>query len=271
MKRYKRMASLLASLIGFSFSLNLEVMAQESSPFLEQDFIFDRFFDESDLPSIDDLDSLPEDELKALYEKLLRLYDAYEALPAGQKASYAPLFERIEALLTWFTSQVMPLEEGQTIFRLYNVWSGEHLFTGHLDEIQSLLQTGWWKMEGPAWKAPSTSLWPVYRVLDPITLEHFYTMDEEEYTSLQNRGFQGEGISFYSAAFDQKPLYRLFNPNALFGAHHYTEDLYEREVLLNQGWKDEGIAWYGLDQPKDFEENPNSFQDMLEEKAVTLN
>lgn len=265
-KRYKTIIGLWMSAITLGFSSSF-VMAQESSTFLEQSFISDRLFDENNLPSIDDLDSLSEEELQTLYERLLRLYKAYEDLPAAQKAKYASFFNRLEALLTWLTSQAMPLEESQTIFRLYNLWSGEHLFTGNLEEIQSLLKTGWWKMEGAAWRAPSVSQCPVYRVMDPITLEHFYTMNEEEYTSLEKRGFQGEGIGFYSASSDQKPLYRLFNPNALFGAHHYTEDLHEREVLLSQGWKDEGIAWYGLNSSNPFEDDSNSFQDMVEESA----
>ncbi len=266
-KRSKTIMGLLVSGIGLGFSFNSNPVKAQESALLGQDFISDRLFDETNLPSIDDLDSLSEDELKTLYERLLRIYKAYEALPADQKANYSQFFNRLEALLTWFTNQVMLLEENQTIFRLYNLWSGEHLFTGNLEEIQSLLKTGWWKMEGEAWKAPNASAWPVYRVMDPITLEHFYTMDEGEYNSLQARGFQGEGIGFYSASFDQEPLYRLFNPNALFGAHHYTADPNEREVLLSQGWKDEGIAWYGLNSSKDFEENPSSFQDMVEENA----
>ncbi|MDE5757057.1 MAG: hypothetical protein K2H85_00445, partial [Allobaculum sp.] len=63
---------------------------------------------------------------------------------------------------------------------------------------------------------------------------------------------------------DQKPLYRLFNPNAVFGAHHYTDDFNEREALTSQGWKEEGIAWYGLDSSKPFEDDVNAFQDMIE-------
>ncbi len=241
---------ILMSLVGVG-SLPFPIQAQETGFML------------GSLPNVEDLDALSEEELKTLYEKLLKAYAYYQSLPESQKAQYTQFFNRLEDLLTWFTSQIMPLEDHATVFRLYNFLSGEHLFTESLEEIQTLLKTGWWQMEGKGWIAPSASDRPVYRVLDPIALEHFYTMDAQEYASLQERGFQGEGIGFYSAASDQTPLYRLFNPNALFGAHHYTSDLQEREVLLSQGWKDEGIAWYGLTGPSAFEE---PMQDMLEEK-----
>ena len=247
-----------------AISFSSQILAQEST-LVDQDLISDFLLGQNKLPSIEDLDSLSEEELKALYEWLLQIYEAYEALPDTQKAKYAPFFNRVEALLAWYTEQIMPLEESQTIYRLYNLRSGEHLFTANGHEIQSLLQTGGWKMEGKAWNAPKISDWPVYRLLDPITLEHFYTMDEGEYNFLQTKGFQGEGIGFYCASSDQKPLYRLFNPNAVFGAHHYTDDFNEREALTSQGWKEEGIAWYGLDSSKPFEDDVNTFQDMIEE------
>lgn len=258
-KQWKRCFLLSgAMLFGFEFkSFFSPILAMEPVPFSELSWF-------QPLPSLEDLDSLSEEERNALYEWLLTTYDTYEALPQNQKVLYAKWFEDIEELLNWFSQQVLPLDQSQAIFRLYNVWTGEHLFSGNFDEIQMLLKTGFWKTEGVAWKAPSVSPWPVYRVMDPITLEHFYTCDENEYQTLQMRGFQGEGIGFYSATSDQTPLYRLFNPNALFGAHHYTADPHEHDVLLEQGWKDEGIAWYGLQSPGG--QDMDSFQDMVEEK-----
>lgn len=223
-------------------------MAQDASAFVDQDLIYDFLLAQHRLPSIEDLDFLNAEELKTLYEWLLQMYEAYETLPAGQKAKYAQFFTRIKMLLAWYANQIMPLES-QRLYRLYNVWSGKHLFTANMDEIQSLLQTGWWKMESKARNAPKISDWPMYRLLDLITLKHFYTMDEGEYNFLQTKGFQGEGIGFYSVSSDQKPLYRLFNPNALFGAHHYTDDSNEREALTSQGWKEEAsldMDWIDL-------------------------
>ena len=40
------------------------------------------------------------------------------------------------------------------------------------------------------------------------------------------------------------PLYRLYNPNAVVGAHHYTTDRAERDTLVELGWTYEGIGWY---------------------------
>ena len=42
------------------------------------------------------------------------------------------------------------------------------------------------------------------------------------------------------------PLYRLYNPNAIAGAHHYTVSSSERDNLKTVGWSDEGIAWFGM-------------------------
>lgn len=81
---------------------------------------------------------------------------------------------------------------------------------------------------------------PVYRLYNPNSGEHFYTMDYNELAALVRMGWNDEGMAWRSQA-DGIPVYRLYNPNA--GDHHYTTDEHEREFLMEQGWNDEGVSW----------------------------
>lgn len=130
--------------------------------------------------------------------------------------------------------------------RLYNPNSGEHFYTGDVNERNHLVSIGW-KDEGTAWYAPETSTTPVYRLYSSALEDHHYTTDSNEKDALTKLGWKDEGISWYSD--DQKgtPLYRLYNQNAKkAGSHHYTPNKGEADALVSQGWKYEGIAWYGL-------------------------
>lgn len=137
------------------------------------------------------------------------------------------------------------------VYRFYNPYSGEHLFTKDPREIDSLLVAGWHD-ESIEWLAPEVSAMPMWRLYNPYTFEHLYTMDGNEYRTLDAIGWNGEGIFCYSAAAeDSVPVYRLSNPYVDgIGAHHYTTDPNERAVLLKQGWVAEGsmggISCYGM-------------------------
>ena len=62
---------------------------------------------------------------------------------------------------------------------------------------------------------------------------------------LVNAGWNNEGISFYVSDKESGvPQYRLYNPNAVSGAHHYTRSIEERDMLVKSGWKEEGIGFY---------------------------
>ena len=50
---------------------------------------------------------------------------------------------------------------------------------------------------------------------------------------------------WYSDSSEGQVLYRLYNPNAVAGAHHYTTSASERDKLISLGWRYEGTAWYG--------------------------
>lgn len=90
----------------------------------------------------------------------------------------------------------------------------------------------------------------MFRLFNPNSGEHHYTLDKNEYETLVSLGWNNEGLGWYSAndLENKIPLYRLYNPTAPEQAkHHYTMSLEERNHLLSTGeWNDEGIGWYGI-------------------------
>ncbi len=142
--------------------------------------------------------------------------------------------------------KAIPRVASKTMYRLYMPSTHEHFYTGDTYERTILLTQRGWVDEGIGWYAAKSGD-PVYRLFNPFTTDHHYTMDFNEYTILGQQGWQQEGIGWYSDKSKGVPLYRLFTPNLIVGAHHYTKDKYERGQLLASGaWRDEGIGWYGL-------------------------
>lgn len=158
-----------------------------------------------------------------------------------------------------------------TVVRMYNKWTGEHLFTTNALEVADLEARGW-QNEGTYWKAPAAptdkehkdnaKYMPVYRLYNPNSSDHLYTTDLVEYTNLMAAGWNGEDVKFMSAAFpkaDNKALvdfaedgaegiYRQFNPNVTVGTHNYG-GLAENNQVLAAGWKADGVDENGRQQP----------------------
>ncbi len=100
------------------------------------------------------------------------------------------------------------------------------------------------KVEGAGWFSPLTRQ-AVYRLYNPNSGEHHYTVDETERNTLTQIGWIDEGIAFYSSLEQKSPVYRVFNPQAQnTSSHHYTTSLAEAQSLMEMGWKDEEIGWY---------------------------
>ena len=129
------------------------------------------------------------------------------------------------------------------MYRLYNPNSGEHFYTGSLEERNNLVKAGW-NYEGIGWNAPVKGGEPVYRLYNPNSGDHHYTMSWDEVEMLKGYGWRYEGVAWNSAG--SEPQYRLYNPNADCGSHHYTSSLAERNNLVSLGWILEGIGWYGI-------------------------
>ena len=132
-----------------------------------------------------------------------------------------------------------------TIYRLYNRYSGEHLFTDSVSEYNYLGSIGWNK-ENVAWTSPATSNTPVYRLYNPYSGDHHYTTSSDEYNYLGKIGWKKENVAFYSQESGGAAVYRLFNPYEKVGTHHYTTSKDEYDYLGTVGWKKESVGWYSI-------------------------
>lgn len=182
-----------------------------------------------------------------------------ECLPALSVMSNATLCVELpavsdDAVLKGSTVQYKQWVDGQEstvkVWRLYNRWSGEHLFTTDKNEYDSLVKIGW-NGENVAWVSPRTSNTPVYRMYNPYSGDHFYTSNKTEYENLEKIGWKKEGVAFYSVDDSvgvslKKPIYRLFNPWLTQGTHLYTSDEDEYHHLADLGWNQERIEFYAL-------------------------
>lgn len=131
------------------------------------------------------------------------------------------------------------------LFRLYNPYTLEHLFTSSPEERDALAGIGW-IFEGIAWYVPDSGI-PVYRLYNPYDDSHFYTVSSEEIDTLLPLGWQLDGIMCYSTYPDMgEPILRLFNPYELKNYHHYTISKEECDMLVPLGWILEGTAWSGI-------------------------
>lgn len=86
--------------------------------------------------------------------------------------------------------------------------------------------------------APSV---PVYRVYNPNSGLHHYTMNYNEVIMLVGKGWRYEKTAFRVGQ-SGIPVYRVYNPND--GNHLFTMNSYERDNLARLGWHDEGVSWY---------------------------
>jgi uncharacterized delta-60 repeat protein len=100
--------------------------------------------------------------------------------------------------------------------------------------------------------APAAATIAQYRLYSPITNEHLYTTDTNEYAVLGTRGWVQEGVAYtmfkdggtYGTQYPI-PLYRMYHGG--IQQHHWTTDSNEVMVLVGGGaWSYEGIAGYVL-------------------------
>ena len=129
------------------------------------------------------------------------------------------------------------------VYRMYNAWTGEHLYTGSLSEAKSVLSEGW-RWEGVAWVAPSAGV-PVYRLYNAWSGDHLYTTSKAEYSRLARVGWKGEGVQLYGApAGSGAAISRLYNRYVQTGSHLLTADASEKRSCIRAGWSDDGNSWY---------------------------
>ena len=134
------------------------------------------------------------------------------------------------------------------IYRVYNKYTGEHLFTSKEIEYNKLGNLGWIR-EGSAFDAYSEGEKPVdsvavYRLYNPNAKggDHHYTKSYSEAEKLVGKGWKWDNNAkplFYAKG--ETEVYRLYNKTN--GRHHYTPKEGERKNMEKAGWITEGIAW----------------------------
>ena len=81
----------------------------------------------------------------------------------------------------------------------------------------------------------------IYRVYNFNTGEHLFTSSRAEYDKLvYQHNWYPEGatcIINFDDENKEKPVYRIYNPNAKGGDHHYTTSKQEAEKCVKKGWK----------------------------------
>ena len=131
------------------------------------------------------------------------------------------------------------------VYRLYNPFSGEHLYTGSQKELTALADLGW-KKEGIAFHVKRQGEVTVYRLYNPVSGDHLFTGNVQEKESLLQNGWNDEGIAWRCDKGSGIAVYRLYNPNAENGTHLLTCRSDERDSLVSLGWIYEGIAFFTL-------------------------
>jgi murein DD-endopeptidase MepM/ murein hydrolase activator NlpD len=139
-------------------------------------------------------------------------------------------------------------------YRLYNVATGEHLYSTDPNEYAVLGTHGWLK-EGVAYQMFSTSgtfagatTVPFYRLYNTAIAQHHWTLDPNEAFVLSGHGWFYEGVIGYLlppspiAPAGTTALYRLNLPSPPL--HLWTTDAHEYDVLGNGAWSREGIVGY---------------------------
>lgn len=86
----------------------------------------------------------------------------------------------------------------------------------------------------------------VYRLYNPNSGEHFYTIDSSDKTYLERAGWKYEGVAWKAPVevCSTTPVYRLYNPD---GDHFFTTDYAGKEYLVGLGWTFEKVAFYSDD------------------------
>ena len=136
------------------------------------------------------------------------------------------------------------------VWRLYNRYNGDHMWTLDKAEYDRLVKAGW-TGEGKAWQAQDGVSSPneftrehgfVFRLYNPWSGEHLFTMDYGEYNQLGGAGWRKEGKAFESAyAGAGTPVWRLYNRWLTAGTHLYTTNKAEYDRLVKLGWTGEGV------------------------------
>lgn len=82
----------------------------------------------------------------------------------------------------------------------------------------------------------------VYRLYNPNSGFHHYTLSDGERAALAEAGWNDEGVAWKAPRSAEIPVYRMYNPGN--GDHFLTQDFATCESLQEQGWGPEGVPFF---------------------------
>lgn len=142
------------------------------------------------------------------------------------------------------------------MFRFYNPYTYEHLYTTDVKEAADLRSRGW-NAEGIGWYSPvkdTPGVVKIYRLYNPYGDDHLYTTEVKEKDDCIKRGWKLDA-TFEAYGFISKQLganagiSRLFNPYEKYHTHLFSANKKELEDNIKRGWKDEQVRWYVPGKP----------------------
>ena len=144
----------------------------------------------------------------------------------------------------------------QKMFRFYNPYTYEHLYTTDVKEAADLRSRGW-NAEGIGWYSPTKDtpgVVKIYRLYNPYGDDHLYTTEVKEKDDCIKRGWKLDA-TFEAYGFISKQLgagtgiSRLFNPYEKYHTHLFSANKKELEDNIKRGWRDEQVRWYVPGKP----------------------
>lgn len=142
------------------------------------------------------------------------------------------------------------------MFRFYNPYTYEHLYTTDVKEAADLRSRGW-NAEGIGWYSPvkdTPGVVKIYRLYNPYGDDHLYTTEVKEKDDCIKRGWKLDA-TFEAYGFISKQLgagtgiSRLFNPYEKYHTHLFSANKKELEDNIKRGWRDEQVRWYVPGKP----------------------
>ena len=171
-----------------------------------------------------------------------------EELTYEEELNNSPIFEKSnKTLIQTQEATLVPM------YRLFNKYTGEHLFTRKYNEYSNLVKVGWIG-ESIHFRSYDSSggndYIPIYRIFNPNAPggDHHYTPSYQEVLERVADGWKLDHfgkVAFYGRAKTttaKLPMYRLYNKAS--GRHLMTLVNAEKNKCVNEGWTLEGISFY---------------------------
>ena len=153
-------------------------------------------------------------------------------------------------------------DERVPVYFFYSAFKRDYFWTASEDEMNQLLvsfNTGedtyqYQGISGHAELKSTEQNVPVYRFWNSKSMDHFYTISEEEKKQLMDDyksgkdNYEYEGIAWYVPQISTVPVYRFFD--VINYDHFYTSDEQAKDRMSQAfmngtgSYRYEGIAWY---------------------------